>query len=96
MCNRIEVSTYQAQNASMKPNHEKKKTRPYMSKGLKNGKLLAFLLIGLTLGALHRRVISNPMVGERRLVEDSPSGGGTLVVWIPQRTIAKDTAALLQ
>jgi hypothetical protein len=45
---------YQAQYASMKPIHEKKKTRPYGSVGLRIGTERAFLLIGLTSGALQR------------------------------------------
>ena len=42
---------YHAQKAIMKPNHEKKKTRPYMLMGLKKGMERAFRLIGLISGA---------------------------------------------
>ncbi|EGX94031.1 hypothetical protein CCM_02302 [Cordyceps militaris CM01] len=45
---------YQAQKASMKPIQEKKKTRPYMSTGLRTGMLRAFLLTGHTSGAAQR------------------------------------------
>lgn len=38
---------YQAQKAIMKPIHEKKKTRPWRSKGLKTGMRWAFLVRGL-------------------------------------------------
>lgn len=38
----------------MKPIQEKKKTRPYMSKGLSTGMLRAFLLTGHTSGAAQR------------------------------------------
>lgn len=43
--------TYHDQNANMKPNHEKKKTRPYLLTGLKMGTERAFWLMGLTSGA---------------------------------------------
>lgn len=36
----------------MKPNQEKKKTRPYLLKGLRTGTVRAFLLIGLTGGSI--------------------------------------------
>jgi len=47
---------YHDQNAIMKPNHEKKNTRPYMLNGLRAGILLAFLLTGFTRGAFHSDV----------------------------------------
>jgi hypothetical protein len=37
----------------MKPDQEKKKVRPYLSTGLRMGIERAFLLMGLTSGALH-------------------------------------------
>lgn len=43
--------TYHDQNASIKPNHEKKKTRPYLLKGFRTGTVRAFLLMGLTSGS---------------------------------------------
>ena len=45
---------YQDQNASKKPNHEKKNTRPYWLTGFKTGIDRAFLVIGLTSGLLQR------------------------------------------
>ena len=45
---------YQLQNATKKPNQEKKKTRPYLLIGFNKGKERAFLLMGLTSGALNR------------------------------------------
>jgi hypothetical protein len=41
-------------NATINPHQEKKKTRPYTLNGFKPGIDLAFLLIGLTSGALKR------------------------------------------
>lgn len=38
----------------LKPNHEKKKTRPYTSKGFRTGIERAFRLIGLVSGADQR------------------------------------------
>jgi hypothetical protein len=52
-------NTYHERNAIKKPNHEKKKTLPYMLNGFKAGIDLAFLLIGLTSGALNRIKGSN-------------------------------------
>lgn len=51
---------YQAQNAIMKPNHEKKKTRPYILTTLNTGNARAFLLTGLISGALTRSASVNP------------------------------------
>jgi hypothetical protein len=48
------LHAYHDQNAMKKPNHEKKKTRPYLLKGLKKGMERAFLLMGLTSGSFHR------------------------------------------
>lgn len=45
----------------MKPNHEKKKTRPYLLMGLNIGTERAFLLIGLTSGAEYM-ALKRPMV----------------------------------
>ncbi len=51
---------YQAQKAIMKPNHEKKKTLPYMLIGFRAGIDRAFLLMGLTSGALYRSAKPKP------------------------------------
>lgn len=51
----------------MKPIHEKRKTRPYGSIGLKNGMLLAFLLMGLTSGAFHKWATLKPMFEELQI-----------------------------
>jgi len=40
-----------------KPNHEKKKTLPYMLMGLRSGMERAFLLMGFTSGAVQRELI---------------------------------------
>ena len=53
---------YQAQKAIMKPSHEKKKTRPCLSKGLRIGTLRAFLVTGLSAGARQRSETLNPIV----------------------------------
>lgn len=45
---------YQAQNATMKPNHEKKKTRPYTFHTLNMGIDRALRLTGLISGAAQR------------------------------------------
>ena len=45
-----------------KPNQAKKKTRPYLLKGLSRGMERAFLLMGFTSGADHREEI--PMMRE--------------------------------
>ena len=55
---------YQAQKATMKPNQEKKNTRPYMLIGLKKGMERAFRLIGFTSGASHRTESVNAMMDE--------------------------------
>ena len=55
---------YQAQKDSMKPSHEKKKTRPCASIGLRMGTLRAFLLIGLTVGVRQRSDALKPIVAE--------------------------------
>ena len=49
----------QLQKATKNPNQANVKTRPYMSIGLKPGIERAFLLTGLTTGALHKVVTSN-------------------------------------
>jgi len=49
---------YHDQNAIMKPNQEKKNTRPYMLMGLSAGIDSALRLTGFTLGARHRSVKS--------------------------------------
>lgn len=56
---------YQAQKAIMKPNHEKKNTRPYMLRMLSAGIARAFLLIGLISGALYRseNLMLTPILG---------------------------------
>lgn len=46
----------------MKPNQEKKKTRPYTLMGLSIGIERAFLLIGLISGAVHSTFGLNPMM----------------------------------
>jgi hypothetical protein len=48
----ILTNAYHDQKATKKPNHEKKKTRPYMLRTLKKGTDRALWLIGLTSGAL--------------------------------------------
>jgi len=53
---------YHAQNAIMKPSHEKKKTRPCRSKGFSTGTLRALLLTGLTTGFRHRSEGLKPML----------------------------------
>lgn len=52
---------YQAQKVSMKPIHEKKKTRPWRSMGFNTGMLRAFLLIGLSSGLRQRSASRTPM-----------------------------------
>ena len=49
---------YHDQNEIMKPNHEKKKTLPYVLIRLNAGIDSAFKLTGLTFGARHRVVMS--------------------------------------
>ena len=52
---------YQDQNATKKPNHEKKNTRPYMLITLKKGIERALWLTGFTAGALKSTPRSNMM-----------------------------------
>lgn len=52
--------TYQDKKATKKPNHEKKKVRPYLLMGLRIGIDLAFLVMGLTSGASQRCDNLNP------------------------------------
>lgn len=53
---------YHDQKAIMKPNQEKKNTRPYMLIGLSIGIDLAFLLTGFTNGACHSDAGEKPML----------------------------------
>jgi hypothetical protein len=46
------IVAYQDQNAMKKPHHEKKNTLPYWLTGLRTGIDLAFLLMGLIVGAV--------------------------------------------
>ncbi|EAQ85640.1 hypothetical protein CHGG_06893 [Chaetomium globosum CBS 148.51] len=55
---------YQAQNDSMKPSHEKKKTRPWASMGFRMGTLRAFLFTGLTVGVRQRSDTWKPIVAD--------------------------------
>lgn len=59
-------STYQDQNAIMKPNQEKKKTRPWTHRTLNIGTVLAFLLIGLHSGEVQRVAQLKPMMAMMR------------------------------
>lgn len=79
---------YHDQKAIMKPNHEKKKTRPYLLKGLRIGIVSAFLLTGLTRGAFQKVVMSKPIVlaglcddevDEPRVVEKATNEGARSV-----------------
>ena len=54
--------TYQDKKAIMKPNQEKKNTRPYTVMGLSIGIDRAFLLIGLTSGVAQRREGLKPAI----------------------------------
>jgi hypothetical protein len=54
---------YQDMKATMNPHQEKKKTRPYTLNGFKAGIDLAFLLIGLSSGALKRIRGSKAILG---------------------------------
>ena len=58
------------QKATKKPNHAKKNTRPYTLTGFKPGIERAFLFMGLTIGALHRVVISNILMEETNVALD--------------------------
>ena len=51
MVNMWETDTYHDQKASMKPNQEKKKTRPYLLTGFRIGTCRALPVMGLTSGA---------------------------------------------
>ena len=53
---------YQAQKANIKPSHEKKKTRPWGSMGLKTGTLRAFLVTGLRTGRRQRSDALSPIL----------------------------------
>ncbi len=55
----VQQCAYQDQNATKKPNHAKKKTRPYMLTGFRPGIERALRLTGLTTGAFHSVVGSN-------------------------------------
>jgi hypothetical protein len=52
----------------MKPSHEKKKTRPWRSTGLKTGTERAFLLTGLRTGARQRSEALKPIPATMRCV----------------------------
>jgi hypothetical protein len=54
--------TYQDQNAIMKPNHEKKKTRPWMLITLNRGTERALWLIGLSSGAFQSNAGLKPTI----------------------------------
>ena len=54
--------TYQDKKAIMKPNQEKKNTRPYTVMGLSIGIDRAFLLIGFTAGVAQRREGLKPAI----------------------------------
>lgn len=56
------VRTYHDKNATMKPSQEKKKVRPYLSKGLSIGMERALRFNGLTSGADHSIEALNGMV----------------------------------
>ena len=56
------VTTYHDQKAIMKPNHEKKNTRPYTLIGFKPGMDRALRLTGLTTGACHRTAGLNMLI----------------------------------
>ena len=49
-------NAYHERKATMNPIHEKKKTRPYWSKGLRMGIDLAFRLLGLTSGEVNNNL----------------------------------------
>lgn len=59
------LKAYQDQNATKKPNHAKKKTRPYILRGFRPGIERALRLTGLTTGAFHSVVGSNILRGPR-------------------------------
>lgn len=63
------------------PNHEKKKTLPYMLNGFSTGTDLAFLLIGFTAGAFHSEVIAKPMVSTVTQAYTMNEGLGTRVAF---------------
>ena len=56
--------THHDKKAIMNPSHAKKKTRPYLLKGLRTGIDRAFPLTGLISGACQRVATLNPMVGD--------------------------------
>lgn len=62
ICDRGVRSAYQDQNASRKPNQEKKNTLPYWSTGFRKGTDLAFLVMGLISGACHSEAILKPIL----------------------------------
>ena len=64
-------ASYQLQKAMKKPNHEKKNTRPYLLIGFSTGMLLAFWLIGLIAGALHKLVSVTMMAMCQELLSSS-------------------------
>ena len=68
----------------MKPNQEKKNTRPYMLIGLKKGIERAFRLIGFTSGASHRTEILNAMMDESELdsKKQRDTGSRRLLVFV--------------
>jgi hypothetical protein len=75
---------YQAQKDSMKPSHEKKKTRPCGSMGFRIGTLRAFLLTGLTVGVRQRSDTLKPIIAEAvaRGSRSKDSGDEMLVLMI--------------
>ena len=62
---------YQERKAIKNPNHEKKKTLPYLLNGFKAGMDFAFLLIGLTSGALKRMRGSNISAVSIQMIDKS-------------------------
>lgn len=57
------LSTHHDQKAIKNPNHEKKKTRPYLLTGFRAGIERAFWLMGLISGCAHRYEALKPMIG---------------------------------
>lgn len=58
----MDKQTYHDQKAMKNPRYEKKKTRPYLSTGLKIGMDFAFFVMGFTSGALQSCLSSKPML----------------------------------
>lgn len=64
-------TAYHDQKAIMKPNHEKKKTLPYLLNGLRIGIDRALPLTGLISGACQRVAMLNPMTLARCFGDNS-------------------------